>query len=502
MKNQQLWERSTEDLSNNAIVGVYKANLRGNIFYANQGLADIFEFESPEEMVTENLMERCKNPGDGTRIIETIKKSMKIEDLGIELLTKHGRSMNVLLSASLDGGIISGMVKVMTGIKHVDQQLIQAQKLESLGTLTGGIAHDFNNILGIILGHSALLERVRTDPQQFSQSVEAITQATMRGASLVRQLLTFARQTEVAFESVRVNDAINEITKLIEETFPKTITLSTFFQSNQPLVMADATQIHQVLLNLCINGRDAMPKGGRLSITTGTVEGKSLRSIFPNATHGQYVRIEVTDTGIGMDDATRHRIFEPFFTTKGPGKRTGLGLALVFGIVESHKGFIDVESKLGEGTTFAVYLPVLERAVESSLQSKRAAHDAPGGSETILLIEDEATLRELVKAFLQFKGYTVITAEDGEQGWKTFLSQKDQIAIVISDLGLPRLTGIEVFERIKAHSARAKVILASGFLDPETKSEMYKVGAKHFIQKPYSPDDVLQKIRDVIDASE
>ena len=493
-------EKSYRDLAQNLVVGTFRTDLRGNILYANDALAQIFEFESPSTMVTKSLLAWCKKMGEADYIIDEIRKSRKIEDIEIEFVTQGGRSKNLLVSASLKGESISGTIRDITDMRQVEQQLIQAQKLESLGTLAGGIAHDFNNILGIIMGHSSMLERVRSDPAKFSQSVDAITKATVRGASLVKQLLTFSGQTDAVYGSVRINDIVTEVKKLLQETFPKTITISTSLQSNQPWIVGDPTQIHQVLLNLCINARDAMPQGGNLSISTGTVEGNSLKLKFPKASATRYIAIEVADTGTGMDETTRHRIFEPFFTTKGPGKGTGLGLALVFGIVENHGGLIAVESKLGVGTTFTVYLPVQERAHESSQPSRLAAQDVPGGSETLLLIEDEETLRELLKAVLVSKGYTVIAAEDGKQGISAFLKHQREIALVILDLGLPKLDGLGVFKRVREKDPEAKVILASGFIDPETKKEVHEAGIEHFVQKPYSPDDVLRKIRHVIDA--
>jgi two-component system cell cycle sensor histidine kinase/response regulator CckA len=244
-----------------------------------------------------------------------------------------------------------------------------------------------------------------------------------------------------------------------------------------------------------------MPKGGTLSISTGTVEGASLKSKFPKATATRYVVMRVSDTGIGMDETTRHRIFEPFFTTKGPGKGTGLGLALVFGIVENHEGLVNVESQLGVGTTFTVCLPVEEHTHETSRPPKLATQEAPGGLETLLVVEDEETLRELLKAVLISKGYTVLTAEDGQQGIETFLKHQAEIAVVILDLGLPKLNGLEVFKRMREGDPGVKVILASGFIDPETKKEVHEAGVKHFVQKPYSPDDVLKKIRHILDAA-
>ena len=237
-----------------------------------------------------------------------------------------------------------GVKRDITSELSLQSQLTQAQKLESIGTLASGIAHDFNNILGIIMGHTSLLVRLREDSNMHSESVAAIMKAAQRGASLVKQLMLFARKTEPLFESVKINDIIREITKLLQETFSKTITISASLQQDLPAIVADSSQIHQLLLNLLVNARDAMPKSGMLSITTRAVNGETIGSRFAKATARQYVKIEVADTGIGMDESTRQRIFEPFFTTKGPGKGTGLGLAVVFGIVEHHHGFIDVRS--------------------------------------------------------------------------------------------------------------------------------------------------------------
>jgi CheY-like chemotaxis protein len=242
-----------------------------------------------------------------------------------------------------------------------------------------------------------------------------------------------------------------------------------------------------------------MPKRGTLSISTTAVHGDVVSARFPKATARQYVQIEVADTGIGMDEATRQRIFEPFFTTKGPGKGTGLGLAVVFGIVEHHSGFIDVRSTPGGGTSFAIFLPVPENALEDLQEANTGSQEMPGGTETILLVEDEETLRELVKASLVSKGYTVLTAGDGMEGLEIYQSRQEEIAIVLCDVGLPLLSGPDMFTRIREINPEAKVILASGFIDAETKAEMFKAGLNEFIQKPYLNDIVLLKIREVID---
>ncbi len=383
--------------------------------------------------------------------------------------------------------------------RQLEQQLFQAQKLESIGTLASGIAHDFNNILGIILGHSSFLRRNHPDPVKFLQSIEAVEKATHRGASLVKQLLTFARKSDAAFERVLINDIIKEITKLLHETFAKTIAVSTNLKTDLPHIFADITQIHQVLLNLCVNARDAMPNGGTLSITTSTVEGDIVVTEFQKATAREYILIEVADTGTGMDETIKKKMFEPFFTTKGPDKGTGLGLSVVYGIIESHHGFISAASEVGKGTSFRIYLPVQEHGIEYNHARTIAAQDVPGGAETVLLIEDEEMLKELVKAILVSKGYNVLTAVDGEEGISVFSRHEKDIAVVVSDMGLPKLGGQELFRNIKAINPKARVILASGFIDPIIKSALLKEGVKDFIQKPYSPDEILQAIRAAID---
>jgi PAS domain S-box-containing protein len=392
-----------------------------------------------------------------------------------------------------------GVKRDITSELSLQTQLTQAQKLEGIGTLASGIAHDFNNILGIIMGHTSLLERLREDSKMYSESVAAIMKATQRGTLLVKQIMLFARKTEPLLESVKINNIIVEITKLLQETFPKTITISTTLQPDLPMIVADSSQIHQVLLNLLVNARDAMPNSGTLSISTMTVEGDGVRTRFSKAAARRYVKLEVADTGIGMDESTRQRIFEPFFTTKGVGKGTGLGLAVVFGIVEHHNGFIDVQSALGEGTSFVVYLPIAERGAEEVPVAKKSLEEIPGGTETILVIEDEEVLRTLAKSILVAKGYTVLTAEDGKQGVELYRSHQKEIAVVLSDIGLPFFSGHDVFRKIRAINPEAKIIFASGFFDPETKSEMFKAGLKNFIQKPYMQDEVLQKIREAID---
>lgn len=387
----------------------------------------------------------------------------------------------------------------ITDRKRLEDGLRQAQKLESIGTLAGGIAHDFNNILGIILAYNGSIGRARDDAERFNESIDEINQAVDRGTALVRQMLTFARQTDVEFRDLNVNLLVGEVTKMLAATFPKTIEFVKHLGPNIPLVTADQTQLHQVLLNLFVNARDAMPEGGKITVSTQTTSGAIVKQKFPVALRDSYVHIVVSDTGIGIDEATRKRIFEPFFTTKELGKGTGLGLSVVYGVMQSHEGFVDVESEFGNGTVFHLYLPVALRSVETETNVPKTQDAAPGGNETILLVEDEEALLALVRKTLEVKGYRVLTAQDGLEALDFYKRHVDQISVVVTDMGLPKLGGWEAARKMREINKHVKIILASGFLEPGKKEKLARDGMTHFIQKPYNPNQVLAKIREVIE---
>ncbi len=384
----------------------------------------------------------------------------------------------------------------------LERQLVQAQKFESLGTLASGIAHDFNNILAIVMGHSSLLAERVSGREDIFPSVSAIKKAAERGAALVRQLLTIARKTESVFGSIQLNEVILDIVRLMRETFPKSITISTELREDLPRVIADITQLHQVFINLCINARDAMPRGGELTIRTSVVGRQELSGRFPTAAAREYAAVCIKDTGIGMDESTLQRAFDPFFTTKGPGKGTGLGLALAYSIIENHQGTIGLSSEPGKGTSVLIHLPIEERVPEAHAPAPGKSAAVLGGTETVLVIEDEEMLLDLATTILVERGYRVLTARDGEEGVTAFAQNKDTIAVVIADLGLPKLGGDEVFARIREIDPRAKIILASGLLTSETVSDLRQLGVKHVFNKPYSPEEMLRLIRTVIDAEE
>ena len=391
------------------------------------------------------------------------------------------------------------VVRDISEQKKLQSQLLQTQKIQSIGTLAGGIAHDFNNILGIILAYSSLLDKSKLTPDKFSVSIIAINQAVQRGAALVRQILTFARKTDILFEPTDIPELIHELLSMLGQTFPKTITFSESIEKSLPFILAARTQINQALLNLCINSRDAMPQGGSISISAGKQTKEQIYQNFPDAREKEYVCLTVTDTGKGMDEATRQRVYDPFFTTKEKGKGTGLGLSVVYGIVQAHHGFIDVKSDMGRGTTFRLFFPVPVISEQTAVSQQSVESYEIGGTETIMFVEDEELLLQMVSFLLESKGYKVLCARDGLEAVNIFLSHKQEIALVITDMGLPVMTGTDEFKKLREIDPNVKVIFASGFFEPDIKSELQKDGDNGFIQKPYDPNDILRMIRQVLD---
>ncbi|MGD0589201.1 MAG: PAS domain S-box protein [Bacteroidota bacterium] len=389
----------------------------------------------------------------------------------------------------------------ITEQKKLQQELIQSQKLLSIGTMAGGIAHDFNNILAIILGYSSILHSIKDNPEKFSNGVTAIRQAVDRGAGLVRQILTFARKTDISFEPLSISELVKELVSMLEQTFPKIITFNTSIEKHLPYIKADQTQIHQALLNLCVNARDAMPQGGEISIAIEKITGEKLRGRFPSATNPWYISLSVSDTGMGMDEAIRNQVFDPFFTTKEKGKGTGLGLSVVYGIVQAHHGFVNVESILERGTTFFLYFPVPQESSTALESHEQGVEQISGGNETLLFVEDETLLLDMVQILLESNGYTVFTAKDGEEAVQVYQQHSREIALVISDMGLPKLTGVSEFEQMKEINPAVKIIFASGYFEPDSKAKLVDAGVKGFLQKPYIIEEVLLKIRKALDTN-
>ena len=389
----------------------------------------------------------------------------------------------------------TALVRDIEQRKKLEKQLVQAQKMESVGTLAGGIAHDFNNLLNIIQGYAFILRGHCRQNDEMEESLIAINDTVQRGSALVDQLLTLGRRSRgIELKPVDLNSLVERLIVLIRQTFPKTIELDHVLETDIPPIAGDENQIEQALLNLCVNARDAMANRGTLTFKTHSVTSATLQHLGENL-QGLYVCIEVTDTGVGMDERVRTRIFEPFFTTKGNGRGTGLGLSVVYGIVKNHGGLIDVESKPMAGTSFRLYFPA--QAANAALHERIAKFDAQAtvtsnSSATVLIVEDEERMLHALGKILGKQGYKVLMASDGEMALETYQRHEDSIDVVLLDLGLPKMSGRDVLLSIKNKNPDVKVIIASGHFEDELNSDIDQAGVKHLLRKPYMPDEVIK----------
>jgi signal transduction histidine kinase/integral membrane sensor domain MASE1/ActR/RegA family two-component response regulator len=399
----------------------------------------------------------------------------------------------------------TALVKNLEDQKKLEQQLRQAQKMESIGTLAGGIAHDFNNSLNIIKAYAMLLRARYPADQQILDSVKIIDEEIERGASVVRQLLTLARKTETLLRPTDANSIVVSVSELIKQIFPRTIEVRLNLGSTLPAVLADSNQINQALLNICVNARDAMPTGGELILATERIEADRMQRLVTEDAIDPYVCISIIDNGLGMEEGVRSRIFEPFFTTKGFGEGTGLGLAMVYGIMRNHHGVVDVESEPGRGSTFRLYLPVVQQSQPSPLTGSPTGDTLPAKSAshrgTVLVVEDEQPMVLLLTNALVKAGYQSIIAMDGEEAIELYRQNRDKIDIVLMDLGLPKVTGADVIRFMKKQDPTTKIIVTTGYLEPELKSELFGTGVKDYIHKPYSVDAVIKTVQSALSSA-
>ncbi len=379
--------------------------------------------------------------------------------------------------------------------KRLEEQLRQAQKMEAIGTLAGGIAHDFNNLLTSILGFASVVRLELPADSLLRHDVETIIHSAKRASELTRQLLTFARRSQVEVYPLNLNDVVREVIRLLERTIDKAIVIEPHLSSDLSIVKGNAGQLHQMLLNLCLNARDAMPEGGRLIIETQNVTLSKEKARAELALKAdRYILLSVTDTGIGMNTEIQQRLFEPFFTTKEQGR--GLGLAMVYGIVHGHGGAIHVYSEPGQGSTFKVYLPVASRPAEDTTPQEA---EITKGTETVLVVEDEESVRALLQRILEDGGYTVLLAADGVEATELYAERSAEIDLVVLDIIMPRMGGRETFQRLREINPEIKVLLSSGYSENGQAHDILATGARGFLQKPYDLHRVLRKVREVLD---
>ncbi|MBN1102949.1 MAG: PAS domain S-box protein, partial [Deltaproteobacteria bacterium] len=420
--------------------------------------------------------------------------------------TRDGRVLDVSISASRyldDEGTPAGMLSMLRDIsqrKRLEAQLLQAHKMEAIGTLAGGISHDFNNILQVISGYSQIL-LMSSDPTHSDHAkLEAIDMAARRGGDLTKRLLIFSRKVEAELRPVDLNQAVLQVTRLLERTIPRMIRIETDLAQDLDVINADPLQLEQIMMNLGVNARDAMPEGGILTFKTANrVLDEAYCKAHVGTKAGEHVELKVSDTGQGMEEEVQEHIFEPFFSTKETGKGTGLGLAMVYGIVKNHGGYVTFDSRPGHGTTFQILFPMLKTEGEAPGVETRKEEELPGGSERVLVVDDEKPLLEMLEELLIRFGYDPVLADSGERAIEILKSGKDKIDLVILDLSMPGMGGYRCLQEMIRIDPDLKVLIASGYSANKRVREVLRSGAAGFIAKPYHYHDLLKKIREFLD---
>jgi nitrogen-specific signal transduction histidine kinase/ActR/RegA family two-component response regulator len=398
-------------------------------------------------------------------------------------------------------GTVIGSVHVIRDVtdqKNLQKQLLQAQKMESIGTLAGGIAHDFNNLLQIVVGYSDMLLFKKKPSHPECEGLHAIRQAARDGSELTKRILAFSRKLEPDSRPINLNNEINRIQKMLKRTIPKMIRIELHLAEDLMTVNADPSQMEQIILNLAVNAQHAMPDGGLLNIETANVTlDKDYSRTHLDVHPGNYVLLTVSDTGHGIDKEAMEHIFEPFYTTKEPGVGTGLGLAMVFGIVKSHKGHISCRSAPGTGTTFKIYLPAIVQEIEQDISRSR---QMPAfGTETILLVDDDNRIRNVAQEMIEMGGYKVIAASSGEEALETYAARRDEVSLVVLDLIMPGIGGKKCLEELLRIDPDLRVLFASGYSSNGLTVGKTGTGARGFVRKPYDAKDILTAIRRVLD---
>jgi PAS domain S-box-containing protein len=490
-----------------AAYGIYRSSLDGRFLKVNPALVQMLGYDSEAEVLALDLeRDLYTNPAQRWDLITRFRDAARVQGVEAEWKRKDGHRIAVRLSGRLvrsEPGDLLGfemMAEDVTEQRAMEHALRQAQKMETIGQLTSGIAHDFNNLLTVILTQAKFVsDAVPADQAEVRRDLHDLGDAARRGAELVQKLLGFSRSQRLNLKAVSLAEYLEEVIATLRRLLPATIELG--FEANEEgaVVEADAGALQQILLNLATNARDAMPDGGTLHLelrrTRLDAEDRPLHAwVQP----GPYACIAVSDTGMGMDRATLARVLEPFFTTKPPGVGTGLGMAMVYGLVKQHKGFVHLYSEPGQGTTVKLYLPLVYVEAEQPTAAS-ALESLPGGSESILVVEDDPALRTVAERLFTKHGYRVFAAADGAEGLELYRVHGSEIALVVTDLIMPKAGGFDVYEGVRRGSRTTKVLFTSGYPTPNYKKSVAGDANVAFLTKPWTVSDMLAQVRALLD---
>src|SRR6266478_3523844 len=496
-------ESQFRSLVHDAPYGIYRVALDGRLLQVNPALVKMLGYESEEELTRCSVEKDIyRNPETRQRLVRDHWQKQDFREVEAEYRRKDGNIIIVRMTGhpvrEKDHSLayIEVFAEDITERRSLEKQLLQSQKMEAIGRLAGGIAHDFNNLLGVILGHSDILDQQIVGNNRLRKSVEATRNAAERAAALTLQLLTFSRKQVIEPTVIDLNASVMEVEKMLHRVIGEDIELAIRLQPDLGRVKADPGQLSQVLMNLAVNSRDAMPNGGKLVIETANMElDDTYGRQHLGAKPGPHVMLAISDTGTGMDSETLSHIFEPFFTTKETGKGTGLGLSMVYGIVKQSNGYIMAYSEPDRGTTFKIYLP----STEESLPVEQREMEIVGGTETILVVEDEPALRELTCTLLEDSGYTVLESSGVEDAIRTAKDMQRQIDLLLTDVVMPGLDGRELASQLATFRPDLKVLYMSGYTDEVIAHRGVLAEGTLLVQKPFTRNKLLQKVREALD---
>ena len=500
-------EARYRSLVQSAVYGIYRSSMEGRFLDVNPALIAMLGYSSIEEVLSlDTKVDVFADPEEHARLINEFRRGARLENVEVRWKRKNGNAITVRLSGravtspEVAEQVLEVIAEDVTERRVLEDQFRQAQKMEAVGRLAGGVAHDFNNLLMVISGYTeVLLENTgRNNPMH--PKIAAIQQAAERATTLTRQLLAFSRKQLLELKVVDLNTIIRDMERLLRPLIGENIELQTRLANDLGRTRADAGQIEQVVMNLAVNSKDAMPSGGKITIQSSNVHlGDDLRRLYNYIQPGPYVMLSIADTGHGMDRETQCRIFEPFFTTKEKGKGTGLGLSTVYGIIKQSGGYVFAQSEVGSGTTFRIYLPRVEDSAEPC--SVPASQAAGGGSETVLLVEDEESVRQLVRETLQSKGYKVLEAENGEAALRIASAHLGSIDMLITDVVMPGMSGRELSKKLDEARPKTKVLYLSGYTEDAIMQQGVFEAGTAFLQKPFTLQMLSRKVWDVLRGS-
>jgi two-component system, cell cycle sensor histidine kinase and response regulator CckA len=501
-------EASFRSLVEGAPHGIYRATTTGQFLQVNPALQRMLGYESVQELFKADLATQVfRNISDYQLMNESLAKSNELKDIELEWKRANGDPIVVRCSGhrveAKDGGpaYFEVFAEDVTEKRTLERQLRMAQKMEAIGRLSGGIAHDFNNLLGVIIGYSGVLKKSLDKSQPSYEHAMEIEKAGKRAASLTRQLLAFSRQQVLTPSVLNLNSLVSDMEKMLPRLLGEDVNVSLSLGPELGNVKADQSQVEQVIMNLAVNARDAMPSGGKLQIQTANVElDHAYTRDHPGSKAGSYVMLAIADTGTGMNPETIAHIFEPFFTTKGVGEGTGLGLATVYGIVKQSNGYIWVDSTPGKGSTFQIYLP---RNVDTELVSvakpEAPSREKPQGSEMILLVEDAEPLRKLAQAFLESNGFRVLSAPSGEAALEIAARHAGPFDLLLTDVVMPGMNGRVLAEQLSMRQPGLKVLFMSGYTDSFIAGHGVLQKGTYLLHKPFTEEIFISKVREVLD---